>query len=58
MSKNLTREGYIQYIQRVQYWILDTEDRIERLETYKKIASLSFEDWVKWQKGELSVKDL
>ena len=54
--KTYTKEDYDSYMRMVSRNIKETEARMERLEKSKKISQLSFEDWVKYQKGELKIK--
>ncbi len=54
-DKFYTKKDYKNYISCVKDTIIETERRIAVLEKHKKIADLSYEDWVKWQKGELNL---
>jgi hypothetical protein len=36
--------------------IKETERRLKTLDKTKKVSELSFEDWVKFQNGELKIK--
>lgn len=57
-EKKLTEGDYQLYMRNVSNWIKNTEDRIQRLEDFKKMSKLSFEDWVKFQNGELKISDI
>jgi ribonuclease I len=54
--KQLTKQDYINYTKTVNRGIKETERRLEMLEKQKKVSQLSFEDWVKFQNGELKIK--
>lgn len=53
--KNLEERSYKNYITAAKSKVKEIERSIEELPRWKKIASLSYEDWVKWQKGEIEL---
>ena len=53
MSKNLDRKSYKKYMMVVEDNIKETERRMEMLPKSKKVIQLSYDDWVKFQNGEL-----
>lgn len=55
MKLNYTTNDYDKYMNVVNSAIINTESAITKLEKFKKMSKLSFEDWVKFQKGELKL---
>lgn len=55
MKKELTKRDYDNYMKVVNESIKETERRILTMEKSKKVSQLSFEDWVKFQNGELKI---
>ena len=55
--KKLDKEAYTKYMKVVKGTIKETEDRMKRLPTHKQVLGLSYEDWVKWQRGELKLNE-
>jgi hypothetical protein len=55
MKKELTEKNYNNYIKVVREIIGETERRLETHEKIKKVSQLSFDEWVKFQTGELKV---
>ena len=55
MSKKFSKKDYDNYMRVVIQNIQETESRLSRLGIDKKISQLSFEDWVKFQNGELKL---
>jgi len=55
MKKELTKKDYDNYMKVVNQNIKETERRLENLDKSKKVSQLSFEDWVKFQNGELKI---
>jgi ribonuclease I len=55
MKKELTKKDYDNYMKVVNQNIKETERRLEILDKTKKVSQLSFEDWVKFQNGELKI---
>ena len=53
MRRELSKKDYDNYMKVVNQNIKETESRLSRLDRDKKISQLSFEDWVKFQNGEL-----
>ncbi len=53
--KQLTKNDYEKYMKIVNRSIKETEGRMKNLDKTKKISQLSFEDWVKFQNGELKI---
>lgn len=56
--KTLTLIDYNAYMRVVQYCLDETEDMLKKYEKRNKVRSLSFEDWVKWQNGKISLDDI
>ena len=54
--RQLTKKDYDKYIKVVNQNIKETERRMEPLDMLRKVSQLSFEDWVKFQNGELTIK--
>jgi hypothetical protein len=54
--RQLTKKDYDKYMKVVNQNIEEMERRIEILDISRKISQLSFEDWVKFQNGELTIK--
>jgi hypothetical protein len=42
----------------VETVIWETEERLKRYEKNKKVFSLTFEQWVQWQDGKISLNDI
>ena len=55
MKKELTKKDYDNYMKVVNQSIKETERRLETFDKTKKVSQLSFEDWVKFQNGELKI---
>ncbi len=53
MSREFSKKDYDNYMRVVIQNIQETESRLSRLDIDRKISQLSFEDWVKFQNGEL-----
>ena len=53
MSRELTERSYKRYITTIKRVIIETEKKVESLNKNKWISELSYEDWVKFQNGEL-----
>lgn len=53
MDKKYTEKEYNAYMKTVTEYIKKAEMVINDLPKFKEMSKLSFEDWVKWQKGEL-----
>ena len=53
MKKELTKKDYDNYMIVVNQNIKETERRLERFDKTKRVSRLSYEDWVKFQNGEL-----
>ena len=54
--ENKTKKDYDNYMRVVNQNIEETERRMETLDMTRKVSQLSFEDWVKFQNGELKLK--
>ncbi len=54
--KHFTQKDYDNFMKVVNRNIKETERRLETLDKTKKVSELSFEDWVKYQNGELKIK--
>lgn len=55
MSREFSKKDYNNYMRVVIQNIQETESRLSRLDIDRKISQLSFEDWVKFQNGELKL---
>ena len=55
MKKELNEKDYNNYMKVVSENIKETERRLETLEKSKRISQLSFDDWVRFQRGELKI---
>jgi len=55
IKKELTKKDYDNYMRVVNQNIKETERRLETLDKTKKVSQLSFEDWIKFQNGELKI---
>lgn len=53
MNREFSKKDYDNYMRVVIQNIQETESRLSRLDIDRKISQLSFEDWVKFQNGEL-----
>jgi len=52
MNKEFTVKEYEAYMRAINELIKEAEIAINDLPKFKEVSKLSFEDWVKWQKGE------
>jgi len=55
MNREFSKKDYDNYMRVVIQNIQETESRLSRLDIDRKISQLSFEDWVKFQNGELKL---
>ena len=53
-----TEQEYKNFMRIINYKIWETEELLVKYEERKKISSLSFEQWIQWQKGKLSWDDV
>ena len=53
MKKELTKKDYNNYMKVVDDYIKKAETVINDLWKFKEVRQLSYEDWVKFQNGEL-----
>ena len=53
--KHFTQKDYDNYMKVVNRNIKETERRLETLDKTKKVSQLSFEDWIRFQNGELRI---
>ena len=58
MNREYTEQDYKNYMRVVETVIWETEEKLKRLEKNKKVFSLTFEQWVQWQDGKLSLDDI
>ena len=58
MNREYTEQDYKNYMNVVETVIWETEEKLKRYEKNKKVFSLTFEQWVQWQDGKLSVDDI
>lgn len=56
-KKELTKKDYDNYMKVVNKNIEETERRLENLNKSKKVSKFSFEDWCKFQNGELKLSE-
>lgn len=55
MNKKLDIDSYKKYMKVVEDNIKETESRIKLLSKQKKVIQLPYDDWVRFQKGELKL---
>ena len=58
MNREYTEQDYKDYMRVVETVIWETEEKLKRYEKNKKVFSLTFEQWVQWQDGKLSLNDI
>jgi len=58
MNREYTEQDYKNYMNVVETVIWETEEKLKRLEKNKKVFSLTFEQWVQWKDGKLSLDDI
>ena len=58
MNREYTEQDYKNYMNVVETVIWETEEKLKRLEKNKKVFSLTFEQWVQWQDGKISLDDI
>ena len=58
MNREYTEQDYKDYMRVVETVIWETEEKLKRYEENKKILSLTFEQWVQWQDGKISLNDI
>jgi hypothetical protein len=58
MNREYTEQDYKDYMRVVETVIWETEEKLKRYEKNKKILSLTFEQWVQWQDGKISLNDI
>jgi hypothetical protein len=58
MNREYTEQDYKNYMRVVETVIWETEEKLKRYEKNKKVFSLTFEQWVQWQDGKLSLNDI
>jgi hypothetical protein len=58
MNREYTEQDYKNYMRVVETVIWETEEKLKRYEKNKKVFSLTFEQWVQWQDGKLSLDDI
>jgi len=58
MNREYTEQDYKNYMRVVETVIWETEEKLKRYEKNKKILSLTFEQWVQWQDGKISLNDI
>ena len=58
MNREYTEQDYKNYMNVVETVIWETEEKLKRLEKNKKVFSLTFEQWVQWQDGKISLNDI
>lgn len=55
MKRALTKKDYDNYMKVVNENIRETERRLRSLDKTKKVSQLSFEEWVKFQNGDIKI---
>ena len=58
MNREYTEQDYKNYMRVVETVIWETEEKLKRYEKNKKILSLTFDQWVQWQDGKISLDDI
>jgi hypothetical protein len=58
MNREYTEQDYKDYMRVVETVIWETEEKLKRYEKNKKVFSLTFEQWVQWQDGKISLNDI
>ena len=58
MNREYTEQDYKNYMNVVEHVIWETEEKLTRYEKNKKVFSLTFEQWVQWQDGKISLDDI
>ena len=58
MNREYTEQDYKNYMRVVETVIWETEEKLKRYEKNKKVFSLTFEQWVQWQNGKISLDDI
>lgn len=58
MTAPLNYIDYQKYMKVLNSTIEETERRIENLDNQKLISQLSYDEWVKFQRGELSINQI
>jgi hypothetical protein len=56
MKKELTKKDYDNYMKVVNQNIKETECRLAILDKTIKVSKLSFEDWVKFMRGQSKIE--
>lgn len=56
--KEMNYSDYQKYMKVLNSTIEETERRIENLDNQKLISQLSYDEWVKFQSGELSINQI
>ena len=56
MKKEFTKKDYDSYMRTVERYIKKAEMIINDLPAFKAISELPFEDWVKFQNGDLKIE--
>ena len=52
MSKDYSKKDYERYIQVVKDTIEETERRMTRLDKWKEVAKMSYEEWLEFQNSQ------
>ena len=55
MEQELNEKEYHDYMGKIKEYLKKTEFLICERDKFKTVSNLSFEDWVKWRKGELKL---
>lgn len=58
MNREYTEQDYKNYMNVVERAIWETEEKLKRYEKNKKVFSLTFEQWVQWKDGKISLDDI
>jgi hypothetical protein len=57
-EKTYTELDYRRYMKVINIKIMATESGMESLEKNKKVSKLSYEQWVQWQDGKISLDEI
>ena len=57
-EKTYTELEYRQYMNVINKIIIDTESLMQSLEKWKKVSTLTHEQWVAWQNNKLNLNEI
>ena len=58
MNREYTELEYRQYMRVINKIIIDTENSMQSIEKWKKVSTLTHEQWVAWQNNKLSLNEI